>query len=210
MEYARMASQLLIRFRRDMNGAVVADMENRGLHYPRNYGVSQHTIRNAAKQLPTDHDFAKHLWQQPVRELKIAAVTIADAHLVTEKGIDFWMDGVTNSELAENLASFLLSRTTHVNHILTEYSPSANSNHVYTALLTAARGYPQGLDAASIIEITSRITAHTPQTERAVALLLSRIGNENEQNHKQIANYADTLRTSVNESFRRIADEIMI
>ncbi len=73
-----MSARLLARLRKETNGAVVADMESRGLHYHRNYGVSQHAVRTVAKEFSPDHEFAKYLWLQPVRELKLAAVTIAD------------------------------------------------------------------------------------------------------------------------------------
>lgn len=210
MEYARMASGLLVRLRREMNGAVVADMESRGLHYRRNYGVSLHTVRQAAREFAPDHDFAKYLWQQPIRELKLAAVAVADPGAVTTEELSFWFGGVENSELAENLASFLLARTIHVKCILETFRNADNPYVIYAALLTAVRGYPAGFPATKIIKTIEQTTTGHPSVERAAALLLSRAGNESDENRAAILDYAEKLRNSDNDILRRISDEIMI
>lgn len=209
MEYARMASGLLVRLCKEMNGAVVADMEGRGLHYPKNYGVSLHSIREAAKRHAPDHGFARHLWTQPVRELKLAAVSIADPAAVTVDETDFWMEGVLNGELAENLASFLLSRTVHSRQILEKYTESDNPLFVYTALLTGVKT-PDSITAEEAILYVERIERHAPFTERAVALLLSRVGNTSETDHERMLKYIEDLRNSGDTSRIGIADEMMI
>lgn len=210
MEYSRMASGLLVRLRKEMNGAVVGDMEGRGLHYRRNYGVALHTVRQAARGFAPDHGFAKYLWHSPVRELKLAATAIADPAEVTAEEIGFWFEGVENSELAENLASFLLSRTGFVKHILETYSRSDDSMIAYTALLAAVKGYPRDLTAREIIKIIDMIDVRDPFIARAAALLLSRAGAENEENRDVIIKYKEKLVGSADETLRNIASDIMI
>jgi 3-methyladenine DNA glycosylase AlkD len=210
MEYARMARGLLAALRREMNGAVVADMESRGLHYPRNYGVSQHTVRTAAQQLAPNHDFAKYLWKQSVRELKLAAVTIADPCTITMNEIEFWLNEVKNVELAENLASYLLSRTAHVMQIADTYVDSDNPLWVYTAILTIVKGYIADMAASQAIGLIERLKIPTPHTERAAALLLSCAASASERDRNVIMQYIDKVKYSGDYLTRRITSEIMI
>jgi 3-methyladenine DNA glycosylase AlkD len=181
MELARMASALIASLRRDMNGAVVADMESRGLHYERNYGVSLHTVRTAAREWAPNHDFAKYLWKQPVREFKLAAVAMADPRAVTPEEVEFWLGGVTNVELAENVASYLLSRTALVRQVAENYVVSANPLLIYTAILTFVKGYPADTIAGEAIEFSKKIHVSTPYIERATELLLLRAANDDEK-----------------------------
>ncbi len=102
---------LMRALKRGMNGAVAEAMERRGIHYPANWGVAVPDIRKGAAAFAPDHSFAHFLWKQQLRELRLAALTIADPKAVDITELDFWGDGVVNPELAENLAFSLLSRT---------------------------------------------------------------------------------------------------
>ena len=66
------------RVRREMNGAVSESMATHGQKYGLNYGVSVATIREIAATEQRDYDFAKYLYQQQVRELKLLACHLAE------------------------------------------------------------------------------------------------------------------------------------
>ena len=68
---------LLGELRREMNGAVVDSMREKGIEYALSYGVSIPTIRALARQYAPDDELARLLYQQQVRELQLAALTIA-------------------------------------------------------------------------------------------------------------------------------------
>lgn len=109
----RMA-HLLGEMRRQMNGAVVGGMRFYGAEYGLNYGVSLPTIRSLAKgerdsSGGCDHSYARLLYQQEVRELRLAALWIADVDRVVAE-LDFWAKGVINSEVAEEAAFALMCR----------------------------------------------------------------------------------------------------
>ena len=97
--------------RRDINGAVVERMEQLGIRYECNWGVSLHAVRRAASLFAPDHAFARFLYGQNLRELLLSAFVIADPRAVSADELAFWGAGVKNSELAENLAFSLLSHT---------------------------------------------------------------------------------------------------
>ena len=84
---ARMAA-LLGELRREMNGAVAESMQRGEGGYGLNYGVSIPTIRAIAGRVGTDHAFARFLYRQDVRELRMAAPTIADPASVTPDNVD--------------------------------------------------------------------------------------------------------------------------
>ncbi len=105
--------------RREMNGAVVGGMRFYGVEYGLNYGVSIATIRNFARQekvveehnIEDNHKFSKLLYQQDVRELRLAALWMADSQqLINNNELDFWAKGIINSEIAEEAAFALLHR----------------------------------------------------------------------------------------------------
>lgn len=89
---ARMAA-LLGELRREMNGAVAESMQRGEGGYGLNYGVSIPAIRAIAGRVGTDHAFARFLYRQDVRELRMAALTIADPVSVTPDNVDEWFVG---------------------------------------------------------------------------------------------------------------------
>ena len=105
---ARMAA-LLGELRREMNGAVAESMQRGEGGYGLNYGVSIPTIRAIAGRVGTDHAFARFLYRQDVRELRMAAPTIADPASVPPDNVDEWFAGRLPEGLIEELALRLLS-----------------------------------------------------------------------------------------------------
>ena len=110
MDYTSRMAALLGRFRRERNGVVADTMQYRGKAYGLNYGVSLPTIRAVARAERPDSDFARFLYRQDVRELKLAALWIADPAKVAAADFPFWAAGVINSEMAEECAFALISR----------------------------------------------------------------------------------------------------
>ncbi len=110
---------LLGEMRREKNGAVADFMRFYGSKYGLNYGVSLSTVRSLARaelQQSDDstqrHKFAKLLYQQEVRELRLTALWLADIESITSNSeLDFWARGIINSEVAEEAAFALFSRS---------------------------------------------------------------------------------------------------
>ncbi len=105
---SRMA-HLLGELRRQMNGAIVGSMRYYGAEYGLNYGVSIPTIRSMGRQEQRDHRFAKYLYRQQVRELQMVSLWFANPEEVADE-LDFWAEGVINSEIAEEFAFVVLSK----------------------------------------------------------------------------------------------------
>ena len=164
---------LLGAMRKQMNGAVADAMYYYGANYGLNYGVSLPTVRQIAKEAEQDHDLALYLYKQQVRELRLAALHIAEGEKITMEELPTWAEGVINSEVAEEMAFALLPRTTILSQVFTEWSQSDNEFLAYAALMAAARSnIARDTDAIrSIPAILNRFAASRIIAQGAVALL---------------------------------------
>lgn len=154
MDNTQRMIRLLGRLRREMNGAVAESMRCYGRDYGLNYGVSIPTIRAIARDEGCDDAFARYLYVQQVRELRLAALHMADASLLSLDDAGFWAAGIINSEVAEEAAFAFLSRAQALPDIFHAWCPveedSVKSNPegaddmqgemlAYAALMAAAR-----------------------------------------------------------------------
>ena len=130
---------LLGRVRREMNGAVSESMSTHGQKYGLNYGVSVATLREIAEGEAKDYAFAKYLYQQQVRELKLLACHVAEPTRVDTHEFPFWSRGITNAELAEELAFALLSKIYDINSLMGIWCTESNEVVAYAALMAASR-----------------------------------------------------------------------
>ena len=163
----RMAA-LLGKLRREMNGAVAESMQRGEGGYGLNYGVSIPTIRAIAGRVGTDHAFARFLYRQDVRELRMAALTIADPVSVTPDNVDEWFVGRMPEELIEELALRLLSRCGRpvLDTLCGRWLRAGSGAERYAALMALARARVQEFDAAAIVEAVPDAVAACPDDLR--------------------------------------------
>ena len=164
---------LLGAMRKQMNGAVADAMYYYGANYGLNYGVSLPTVRQIAKDTEQDHDLALYLYKQQVRELRLAALYVAEAEKITMEELPTWAEGVINSEVAEEMAFALLPRTTILSQIFAAWSQSDNEFLAYAALMAAARSnIARDTDAIlSTPDILNRFASSRIIAQGVVALL---------------------------------------
>lgn len=149
---------LLGAMRKQMNGAVADTMRYYGEKYGLNYGVSLPTLRQIANQEQPDHSLAQYLYKQQVRELRLAALHIAQPEKITSSETDFWAEGVINSEVAEEMAFAMLSKAAEAKAIIDKWSDSDDELLIYTALMAASRN-TENISKELILKIES-IAAH--------------------------------------------------
>ncbi len=131
-------SLLLGELRREMHGAVVESMCYYGDRYGLNYGVSLPTMRRIARSEGVDHKLARLLYRQEVRELRLAALWVADVEQADQER-DFWISGIINSEVAEEAAFALIHRCRWAGDLF----ESNNELHSYCGALSLAKGCDQ-------------------------------------------------------------------
>ena len=182
---------LLGAMRKQMNGAVADTMRYYGVKYGLNYGVSLPTLRSIATAEQRDHSLAQYLYKQQVRELRLAALHIAEPEKVTLGEATFWAEGVINSEVAEEMSFALLCKAADAKLIIEEWSKSDNEFLTYAALMAAARNADNislelPTSTPSIIEkypasriiaqgIVALLVAAYESNKDAVALIIAKI-----------------------------------
>ena len=144
MDFTSRMVALLGELRRERNGAVADAMCLCGKPYGLNYGVSLPTLRRIARAEMPDHDFARYLYVQDVRELRLAALYIAQPERVTMDEAAFWAAGIINSEVAEEASFALLSRVGVLPELFRSWI-TASPLLQYAALLAAARSQQASL-----------------------------------------------------------------
>lgn len=170
---------LLGKMRKQMNGAVADAMFYYGANYGLNYGVSLPTVREIAQQEERDHLLAQYLFKQQVRELKLAALHIADPAELTPTTAEEWAAGINNSELAEEAAFVLLHRVPTVQEIIAQWMASNNEFAAYAAMMTAARCKSLSAKELSLIaKVVERYPTSRPIAQGAVAMLAAAYLNE--------------------------------
>ena len=139
MSHTERMIALLGAMRREMNGEVSETMTDRGVSYGLNYGVSIPSVREIARSETADHAFAKYLYGQQVRELRLAACHLADPAMVTVDEFSFWSRGLTTGELAAELAFALMSRIDAIDALVGIWSSESTETTACCALMAAAR-----------------------------------------------------------------------
>ena len=167
MDYTSRMAALLGRFRRERNGVVADTMQYRGKAYGLNYGVSLPTI------------FARFLYRQDVRELKLAAFWIADPVQVTSVEFSDWGEGIANSEMAEECAFALMSRSPRGDEWGRAWCDTGNELLGYAGLLALSRiPHP---DFSSLVPVLRRLVVTYPESnlvaQGVVALLAAIMTN---------------------------------
>lgn len=179
MDYTSRMAALLGRFRRERNGVVADTMQYWGKAYGLNYGVSLPTIRAVARAERPDSDFARFLYRQDVRELKLAAFWITDPIQVASAEFSDWGEGIANSEMAEECAFALMSRSPRGDEWGRAWCDTGNELLGYAGLLALSR-IPHS-DFSSLVPVLRRLVVTYPESnlvaQGVVALLAAIMTN---------------------------------
>jgi 3-methyladenine DNA glycosylase AlkD len=106
----RQVKQIRSRIRLLMNGEVAQQLRDSGLDYPKMYGVSLIHLRKLSQELQASNALADRLWNLEFRETRILATMLAKRDELSDVLLAEWADGVSNLELAEQMAFNLLGR----------------------------------------------------------------------------------------------------
>ena len=156
-------------------------------------------IRTLARAEAADHDFAKYLWRQDVRCLRLAALHIADPARLTPGEFAFWGDGLLNSEIAAEAAFALLSRIGAFPELFAAWiAPDAGWLRQYAALMAAARvPHPSpawAVPAAAVVHEAA--AASIPEAHllaHGAVALFTALGTRNEENRQAVLRAAGSL-----------------
>ena len=186
-----------------MNGAVLDTFRCYGADYGVNYGVAIHTLRDMAAEQGVDDEFARYLYLQQIRELRIIALWCAEpAKVRTEADVEYWGRGIINSEVAEQAAQALLCKMDDVNMLLRLWSKADNALLAYAALLASSRA--KSVDAeCAIAAINHAVELIEEQSKQLKGIL--------PKNYTILKNdlLRELLRIFNNSAFNEIQDDII-
>ncbi len=201
MQFTSRMTSLLGRMRRERNGVVADTMRCYGRPCSLNYGVSLPTIRQIAKEEQTDSAYARYLWQQDVRELRLAALHIADPEKLSSDESVFWADGIINEELAEEAAFALFHRSTCFYELFERWITDSRPLLRYAVLMAAAR--TTQLSVTWIASVLGTLSAEGCEDKavlrmmiRGVVAVLVAIGEQNEENREAVCRAVGSLGSS--------------
>lgn len=198
-----------------MNGETAAQMEARGLHYRKNYGVSLTHIKKIAGSISPDYKLAERLWYREERECMLIALLIVPSHELSFEESLKWSQLITNIELIEQASMILYSQLTYTKELVTEFISQNNPLSValgyYTLGWTLQQNkIPTKLDCDSLIHADFL----NPQIDnpaiiyQAMAFLSRKYIRTYLQSCKKIDDLTLYLKASENMTFRRLAEEI--
>ncbi len=164
------ADRLLRRLKVEMNGAVSGAMKERGMVYKLNYGVSIPTLKAITAEYGPDHTLAMELFGSDIRELKLAAIYVADPKAVKLEQLEEWGDNLVTTEVAEHLAIQLLGRSPLAVEVARRWLPSGDKLKVYAASMGLASALKRGAaracdkDLGSMFEACASIAESNDKT----------------------------------------------
>lgn len=103
--------QLLKLIQSRKNGDVARLMDQKGMKYKMNWGVSVIELREIAKGFEPNHLLALKLWNKEWRETRILATLLDNPAEVTEQQMDFWTKSCETIEMAEQTSTNLWVKT---------------------------------------------------------------------------------------------------
>ncbi|MEG2365948.1 MAG: DNA alkylation repair protein [Alistipes sp.] len=167
--------------RREMNGETADAMRYYGAAYGLNYGVSLPTLRSLARAEVADHEYAKFLYTQDIRELRLAGLWIAETDRLSGDELPFWAAGILNSEVAAEAAQALVSRWHPLAELVAAWTAAGQPTLLqYAALLGAARNPQCSLELLSVVTEVVRRNPDDRLTAQGAVALLAALGQKKE------------------------------
>ena len=108
MEIKELVKKIKIKLRTRENGPASEAMGNLGIKYKKNHGLSVTQIKQMASEYLNNHELALELHKEDTRELKIMSFIVENPETVPIKQIEEWVNVLTDTEQAEQIAINLL------------------------------------------------------------------------------------------------------
>ena len=122
-----------------MNGICAENIDNAGIEYKQNFGVSWARLCEIAQNYTPNYELAERLWLMSIRETKLLATLLCPPHELTAERLTEWTAGITTIELAEIFAFSLLRKTTNLTKEILQLEQNENHLLRLTAYHTLAR-----------------------------------------------------------------------
>lgn len=115
-----------------MNGVLSQSLREKGLKYRLIFGVELPRLKEIAAGYEQSHDLAQALWKEDIRECKILAAYLQPTDSFAPELADFWMESISNTELADYVCMALFRRLPYASQKAFQWIASENRMEAYT------------------------------------------------------------------------------
>lgn len=151
-EIKRVKNEIML----SMNGICAEKINDSGLKYDKNFGVSIARLKEIAQNHEKSYELAQRLWYMSIRETKILATLLCPANKFTAGDMNEWIESTDSIETIEMLSFGILSKATHIYNEAIELLTSDSALKRLAAYHTIAR-ITGNLNSTTITEIINNI-----------------------------------------------------
>ena len=211
-EVEKCYKQILWKIMQFRSGEVANLMEQHGIKYRQNWGVSLVDLKKIAGESVPSHVLALKLWNKQWRETMILASMLDEPYKVSEEQMDFWTKSLDNSEIAEQLSFNLWWKTPSAYVKALEWCRGKKHWMHYTAVHLAGR--LAQVDKKSPDEMFDPFFEEfLPLTkDKALSTMLCRtliiFANRSPELNNEVLTFAEEIRNSGSEVAILLASEI--
>lgn len=106
------------KFRLFMNGVVSQSMREKGFDYKLNFGIEYPRIKEIAAGYEPNHELARALWKENIRECKIMAGLLQPVETFYREIAEIWIEDMHYPELAEYTVMNLFQRLPYASEVV--------------------------------------------------------------------------------------------
>ena len=204
--------QILILVKSYKSGEVSDLMQQKGIKYKINWGLSIIDLREIASKFEPDHLLAMKLWNKQWRETMVLATLIDDPEQVTEEQIDFWTKTFENTEIAEQASANLWVKTKFAFIKSMEWCRAKKHIVRYTGIHLIGR--LALTDKSAIDEMFEPFFDELPTLAKDNTLntvfyrTILALGKRSEYLHQQTIELTQTLQLSDSENASKLGEEL--
>lgn len=205
--------EILFWFHKYMDGSVSSKMEQNGLHYQVNNGVSVVHLRRFASQLECSPQLIMRLWNSNIREGMILATLLFDETILTTES-DLIKEKLTNNEMSEQFAFNLGYKAPQICHYYMSWLANSNEDIQIAAILSVSVALQRKVDLNSddlilflnaVVDLDIRSHSFERSITRMFVGMLSNV-----EIRGLISNLIQKWEVDQNLAKRRIANEVAV
>jgi len=216
MDYSEEFRKIRRQFRINENGSIAESMDNLGIKYKLNYGVSVMKIKELAEPYEKDNELANYLWEKDIREAKLFALHIFDTQTITPDELNKIVFSFTNGEQVEQACMHIFHKLPFAiikakEFCLNESEFVKMTGYILLARLLQMNVNIQETEIISFFEIIENdATDLRVHIKKAISRVLRIIGRKKDNLRNEILLICEKLEKSDNQSSKWIAEDVKL
>jgi hypothetical protein len=195
------------------NGITADSMEQRGIVYEKNWGVSLVDLKDFSANIEKDHLLALKLWNKKWRETMILSTMLDVPGEVTEEQMNFWVRTAENTEIIEQMVFNLFTQTPFAFSMSLEWCLGKKFLVKYAGLLMMGRlALTSENDIDEMFEVFFEVLTPLAK-DTALKTIFYRsycqLARRSQQVHEQCVSFAESLLMLQEENAQSLGKELL-